>query len=1108
MTARALPRTLDDLRGRRAARWIRESTAGQADNFGPDAQLEQQSRAIERWGLVDTGGAWQVAHSGRTIAATGQWAEMLAGAGEDWDVLVVGYVSRFARDLRTAVNARHDLHARGAVILFADERVLSSDEDEWERWAREAVEAEAYSRRLAKRIREGYAAKRRRLGVPGGNRAPLGTIRDGRTIVVDEAALAIVRRAYELAAGGRTDREVGLASGLAPTHVADVLTNPFYAGRLRTGEQSALGPLVDLGTWEHVQVMRARYSRRHKGAINRRQYGLAGLLACASCGRRLTGHVGRYRHLDACEPFKAAAPRRHRRNATTNLDHRVRGESYKADVYEDAIGRAFEYVAVSTRLKTDAVALAKRPDLDGGDDLAKARINRERERAALRFAKDRDLGRREATMARLDAEAAAAVVRPSRIPTAAEAREYLESLPDLWAKTSDAGRHAIAEAVFERIDVLGAGCPGRRAAACGLSPSRGSPAPSWSGSSWTSALATPSPASSSATRATRWSDTWDSRSPTSRSTRSPNSSPRSCTRTPSRAMSRTPARRTSPTWSGSCSAMRSRATRSSRPRPPPSRDARRTPGRRCPQSRLRHGPASTRRSGRRWRSSPRRPMRRTTSWWRSWSLCSRAHVAWDGILPPGPGDHDRVPHASRDLGLVAFRAVKDLLGRVTPEALRLRAGDRTYRRGRDYADAGRVSAIAEDGSVLTGVVEGTLDYEVVLELEGDDLVGTCHCPKGETGAFCKHMVALGLAWLAQAGEPADPGPHAPVRGGPRPTRITTEDVRNHLAAMDHGALVDLVLAQAERDDLLRERLLLLVATAEAAGAGADLVRRAIDKAIRVPGYLRSADMHGYVSGIHGAIDLLEDMLRTGQAEVVIELAEHALRRVEGAMDHVDDSDGEMGDVLGWLGDLHLAACEVTRPDPVVLAGRLFAWELDGEWDVFSGAALTYADVLGEAGIAEYRRLAEADWATVPQLGPEAGVGRSFDGRRYRITSMMESLARAVGDVDELLAVKARDLSSPYAHLEIARVFLDAGRANEALDWAEQGVRAFPATSDGRLRAFLADRYHERSRDDDAIALGWAPFEARPTIEGFAALKAHASRAGVWPAWRERAIECM
>jgi hypothetical protein len=70
--------------------------------LGPDAQAEQQTRAIERWGLLDTGDAWEVAHSGRTIASTGPWAEMLAGAGEDWEVLVVGYVSRFARDLRTA----------------------------------------------------------------------------------------------------------------------------------------------------------------------------------------------------------------------------------------------------------------------------------------------------------------------------------------------------------------------------------------------------------------------------------------------------------------------------------------------------------------------------------------------------------------------------------------------------------------------------------------------------------------------------------------------------------------------------------------------------------------------------------------------------------------------------------------------------------------------------------------------------------------------------------------------------------------------------------------------------------------------------------------------
>ncbi len=239
------------------------------------------------------------------------------------------------------------------------------------------------------------------------------------------------------------------AFGPAPT------ARPGSAPRL-SGEPSALGALVDPATWEQVQSLRARYSRRHRGSLNRRQYGLGGLPACAACGRRLIGHVGRYRHADACEVFKAAAPRRHRRNAKTNLDHRVKGESYKVEVYEEAVGLAFRHVAVSSTLRASTVAAATRPEPGGGDVLAQARIRREREQAALRFAKDRDLGRLEATMARLDSEAEATVVRPSRIPTAAEARTSLESLPELGAKTSDAGRHAIAEAVFERIDVLGA----------------------------------------------------------------------------------------------------------------------------------------------------------------------------------------------------------------------------------------------------------------------------------------------------------------------------------------------------------------------------------------------------------------------------------------------------------------------------------------------------------------------------------------------------------------------------------------------------------------------------------------------------------------------------
>ena len=43
-----LPRSLSDLDGLRAALWVRESTAGQFDAFGPDAQRKQYATALTR----------------------------------------------------------------------------------------------------------------------------------------------------------------------------------------------------------------------------------------------------------------------------------------------------------------------------------------------------------------------------------------------------------------------------------------------------------------------------------------------------------------------------------------------------------------------------------------------------------------------------------------------------------------------------------------------------------------------------------------------------------------------------------------------------------------------------------------------------------------------------------------------------------------------------------------------------------------------------------------------------------------------------------------------------------------------------------------------------
>lgn len=455
----SLPRSLDELHDKRVARWIRESTAGQVDRFGPDSQRELQDRAIAQYGLLDTGIAWSVAHSGyrrrdpngnAVIASTAQWSEMLAGAGKAWDVLLVGYVSRFARDAEILLATRRAIHRAGAAIFFADDRILSSDEDQWEAFAREAVEAEAYSRRLGKRISQGYAAKRRRHADPGGH-PPFGFRRAGADHLLepDPERSGLVRQAFELAAARRTDREVAAETGIPVFTIRGMLRSPLYAGRLRDGSAATWSPVVEPELWQRVQAIRELRSTRDGRPPKRRTYALS-MLRCGACGRRLIGDTGRYRHTDVCAAFAAAARPKKRPGRG---EHRVvLGASYPAGAYEDAIRAVLARVSLgSERIATAIGDLAAAPAPDG---LELARIARERLAATQRYVRDRDAAELERSMAALDVAEQAANERKRETLDRAAAVEYLRNLPTLWDDAPNA-RRALAEALFERVDAIG-----------------------------------------------------------------------------------------------------------------------------------------------------------------------------------------------------------------------------------------------------------------------------------------------------------------------------------------------------------------------------------------------------------------------------------------------------------------------------------------------------------------------------------------------------------------------------------------------------------------------------------------------------------------------------
>jgi uncharacterized Zn finger protein len=412
------------------------------------------------------------------------------------------------------------------------------------------------------------------------------------------------------------------------------------------------------------------------------------------------------------------------------------------------------------------------------------------------------------------------------------------------------------------------------------------------------------------------------------------------------------------------------------------------------------------------------------------------------------------------------------------------AGERSFGRGQGYLDA--VGDLEIGVGQVTATVYGTDAYEVVLDLGDDGVTGECSCPHGREGFFCKHLVAVGLTVLARSGDvPAQQAAAA----------ATARSLETWLDGLSRDDLLRLVREQVREDRGLRRRLEL-----RAAAAGPDLsdVRARVGELLDVRGFSRYgsieyADAQAYSSQVDEVVAVIDGLIDSRQAADAVSIAGYALSAVLEALEQADDSDGWIGGSAQELADAHARACTAAPVDPVELAGWLAGFVLgDGQMlsDFYAGA---YDDALGGHGWAEYRRLITQAWQKNPSGWHE----------KY----LMQELLRGAGDVDALVAVYAAELlPSGYTHLMIAQEFDEVGRADEALEWAERGLREAAGSLDARLVDYLAARYEATGAFGKALAARQNAFDSSRTLASYRALRDAAGKAGQWEAVRERALQ--
>lgn len=320
-----------------------------------------------------------------------------------------------------------------------------------------------------------------------------------------------------------------------------------------------------------------------------------------------------------------------------------------------------------------------------------------------------------------------------------------------------------------------------------------------------------------------------------------------------------------------------------------------------------------------------------------------------------------------------------------------------------------------------------------------------------------------------------------------------------LDSLSREAVLDLLREQLARDKDLRRRWELRAATAHAdVAAVRATIRDLLDtRHYGRDGYVEYSEARAYSEQVGEAVAAISSLTATGHADDAVEVAREMITALARAYEKVDDSSGYLGGVAHDVGEVHLQACRIARPDPEKTAQWLVDHML-GETSYLPEICVEdYHSILGQAGVAKLGLLVTQACRRNPSGWAEK--------------HLMHSLVRAQGDVDALIALYAAELSTTGStHLTIARELDGASRGSEALEWAEQGLRdtAGQPRVDAGLVDYVATRYEQAGRLNDAVAVYRDRFQVQRPLAAYQRLRTIATKAGCWDTERGAALELL
>jgi uncharacterized Zn finger protein len=449
-----------------------------------------------------------------------------------------------------------------------------------------------------------------------------------------------------------------------------------------------------------------------------------------------------------------------------------------------------------------------------------------------------------------------------------------------------------------------------------------------------------------------------------------------------------------------------------------------------------------------------------------------------------------------------------MLPQITLAQIRDRATAQSYARGESYYQNEAIFDTVRRGNELEGRSEGSgyTPYHVrtTLDEDGNILTASCTCDY-DWGGDCKHIVALLLTYLHEPGLFEERAPVQDALAERSPEELVAL-IRQMVARYpDLQQLIDRptpARAPADRPvDTTPFRRELRQAVYEHDDRGYSTAEETISSVASAAREFAAAGKWRDAGAIYRAIleecllqhEYLDDEGETVWAlNSVLEGLVECLER-----DEIAGDDGERRAILDRLLDAFIWNVELGGQGlgdglfPDALLGYIRPEELAGiRARVLAAQQRKAQSAYGQWGVEVYERfLIQLD--ALDNTDPEQTLQRLREQGIYRL--LFEKLL-AMGRSDEAITVVAEHLTNPFERLQVLPNLVAAGRDDEAIELGRATLRN---QFDGRLAAWLAERYEARGERNELFALWLQGMQESPHVGYYATLKNAAQAVDAW-----------